>query len=95
MKLQRLVSPEEIDLTSYGNANRAESRRAFSRGPKTNGSWTREGVTVRKSKPMTKQMISFTDPQRAFLKREAKRLGISIAELVRRIIDRHIEATKQ
>lgn len=43
---------------------------------------------------MTKQMISFTDPQRAYLKREAKRLGISIAELVRRIIDRHIEATR-
>lgn len=41
---------------------------------------------------MTKQMISFTSPQRAFLKREAKRLGISIAELVRRIIDAHIEA---
>jgi hypothetical protein len=37
-------------------------------------------------------MISFTDPQRVFLKREANRLGISIAELVRRIIDRHIEA---
>jgi hypothetical protein len=44
------------------------------------------------SNAMTKQMISFTDPQRAFLKREAKRLGISIAELVRRIIDAHIEA---
>lgn len=43
---------------------------------------------------MTKQMISFTDPQRQFLKREAKRLGISIAELVRRIIDRHIESVK-
>ncbi len=43
---------------------------------------------------MTKQMISFTDPQRVFLKREAKRLGISIAELVRRIIDRHIETAK-
>lgn len=40
---------------------------------------------------MTKQMISFTDPQRSFLKREAERLGISIAELVRRIIDAHIE----
>ncbi len=39
---------------------------------------------------MTKQMISFTDPQREFLKREAKRLGISMAELVRRIIDNHI-----
>jgi hypothetical protein len=40
---------------------------------------------------MTKQMISFTDPQRDFLKEEAARLGIPIAELVRRIIDRHIE----
>lgn len=44
--------------------------------------------------PMTKQMISFTDPQRKFLIREAKRLGISIAELVRRIIDAHIETNK-
>jgi hypothetical protein len=43
---------------------------------------------------VTKQMISFTDPQRAFLKREAKRLGISVAELVRRIIDAHIEAKR-
>jgi hypothetical protein len=43
---------------------------------------------------MIKQMISFTDPQRHFLKREAKRLGISIAELVRRIIDAHIEAPR-
>lgn len=41
---------------------------------------------------VVKQMISFTDPQRKFLIREAKRLGISIAELVRRIIDRHIES---
>lgn len=36
-------------------------------------------------------MISFTAPQHAFLKREAKRLGISVAELVRRIIDTHID----
>jgi hypothetical protein len=43
---------------------------------------------------VTKQMISFTDPQRQYLIREAKRLGISIAELVRRIIDRHIETAK-
>lgn len=43
---------------------------------------------------MIKQMISFTDPQRVFLKREAKRLGISVAELVRRIIDAHIEAKR-
>jgi hypothetical protein len=44
--------------------------------------------------PMIKQMISFTDPQRVFIKREAKRLGISIAEFVRRIIDAHIETQK-
>lgn len=48
--------------------------------------WKRRGVV--------KQMISFTDPQRAFLIREAKRLGISIAELVRRIIDAHIESPR-
>jgi len=40
---------------------------------------------------MTKQMISFTVPQHKYLEREAKRLGISIAELVRRIVDAHIE----
>jgi hypothetical protein len=39
-------------------------------------------------------MISFTDPQRKFLIHEAKRLGISIAELVRRIIDAHIETKR-
>lgn len=45
-------------------------------------------------KPRARQMISFTLPQRHYLIREAKRLGISIAELVRRIIDRHIDAKK-
>lgn len=40
---------------------------------------------------MTKQMISFTERQKSFLKREAKRLDISMAELVRRIIDAHID----
>jgi hypothetical protein len=39
---------------------------------------------------MTKQMISFTDPQLKFLRKESKRLGISVAELVRRIIDAHV-----
>jgi hypothetical protein len=43
---------------------------------------------------MVKQLISFTVPQHQLLKREAKRLGISIAELVRRIVDRHIETLK-
>jgi hypothetical protein len=36
---------------------------------------------------MKKQMVSFTDPQLEFLKQEANCLGISVAELVRRIID--------
>lgn len=35
--------------------------------------------------------ISFTAPQLAFLKEEAERLGITVAELVRRIIDEHRE----
>ena len=38
---------------------------------------------------MTKQMISFTDPQIEFLRAEAKSLGISVAELVRRIVDQY------
>ncbi len=40
---------------------------------------------------MQKQMISFTDPQMAFLKAEAQRLGIPVAELVRRIVDQYRE----
>lgn len=36
---------------------------------------------------MPRQMIQFTEPQMAFLKKEAERLGIGLAELVRRIID--------
>lgn len=35
-----------------------------------------------------RMMITFTEPQHAFLATEAKRLGISIADAVRRIIDR-------
>jgi hypothetical protein len=36
-----------------------------------------------------KQTITFTAPQIAFLKAEAAKLGISVADLVRRIIDGH------
>lgn len=43
---------------------------------------------------MTRQMIQFTDPQHPYLRSEAKRLGLSIAELVRRIIDEHIAAAQ-
>lgn len=39
---------------------------------------------------MTKYPTTFTDPQFAFLKRTAKKLGISIAEYVRRIVDAHM-----
>ena len=40
---------------------------------------------------MHKQMISLTDPQIAYLRAEAKRLGITVSDLVRRIIDQHRE----
>jgi hypothetical protein len=33
--------------------------------------------------------ITFTEPQMAFLKVEAERLGISVADLIRRIVDRY------
>jgi hypothetical protein len=38
-----------------------------------------------------KQMVSFTEPQMDFLQQEAKRLGIPVAELVRRIVDEYRE----
>ncbi len=37
---------------------------------------------------MVKRLISFTEPQVAWLEAEAQRLGISVSELVRRIIDK-------
>jgi hypothetical protein len=40
---------------------------------------------------MNKRMISLTDPQVEFLQREAGRLGISVSDLIRRIIDAHRE----
>jgi hypothetical protein len=40
---------------------------------------------------LVKRMISFTDRQVAFLDREAKRVDISVAELVRRIVDGYID----
>ena len=35
--------------------------------------------------------VSFTKPQMAFLKAEAERLGITVADLIRRIVDRYRE----
>jgi hypothetical protein len=43
---------------------------------------------------MKKRMISFTPPQLEWLETEAQRLGISVPELVRRIIDSARGATK-
>jgi hypothetical protein len=43
---------------------------------------------------MIKRLISFTEPQIVWLEAEAKRLGISVPELVRRIIDAARGATK-
>lgn len=40
---------------------------------------------------LLRQMIQFTAPQLDYLKREAARLGISVAELVRRILDEQRE----
>ncbi len=42
---------------------------------------------------MIKRMISFTQPQMEWLTAEAKRLGISIPELIRRIVDQARKAT--
>ena len=38
---------------------------------------------------MHKQMIALTIPQASYLKGEAERLGISVSDLIRRIIDQH------
>jgi hypothetical protein len=38
-----------------------------------------------------RRSILLTDPQIAFLQAEAARLGITVADLIRRIIDKHRE----
>ena len=38
-----------------------------------------------------KQTITFTKPQADYLRTEAARLGLSVSDLVRRIIDQHRE----
>jgi hypothetical protein len=42
----------------------------------------------------TKQSVVFTDPQLQFLKKEAKRLGITVSDLVRRIVDKYRETER-
>jgi hypothetical protein len=39
----------------------------------------------------SRQSVTLTIPQLAFLKKEAKRLGISVSDLIRRIIDDYRE----
>jgi hypothetical protein len=44
---------------------------------------------------MKKVPISVTEPQESWLKQEKKRTGLSVAEIVRRILDNHIKGEKQ
>ncbi|TSC72747.1 MAG: hypothetical protein G01um101438_464 [Parcubacteria group bacterium Gr01-1014_38] len=44
--------------------------------------------------PMPKLVFSLTQQQVAFLQKEAKKLGITVAELVRRIVDQYRGATR-
>jgi len=45
--------------------------------------------------PMYKQVVSLTYPQFDYLSREAARLDVSVAEVVRRIIDAYREGREQ
>jgi hypothetical protein len=38
-----------------------------------------------------RQMVTLTKPQSEFLKLEAERLGVTVSEVIRRIIDQHRE----
>jgi len=40
---------------------------------------------------MHKQMVSLTEPQIEWLKAESARLGLSVSDLIRRIVDEHRE----
>lgn len=40
---------------------------------------------------MTRTQIFLTDTERKLLKNSAKKLGISMAELIRRILDEHLK----
>jgi hypothetical protein len=41
-----------------------------------------------------RQTVTFTRPQSDFLKLEAERLGITVSDLIRRIIDQHRESNR-
>lgn len=40
---------------------------------------------------MPRQSVTLTSPQWAWLEKEAKRLGVSVSEAIRRIVDAHRE----
>lgn len=40
----------------------------------------------------TRQTVTLKDPQAEFLKREAEKYGITISDLIRRIIDQYRES---
>jgi Ribbon-helix-helix protein, copG family len=42
-----------------------------------------------------RQSVTLTKPQLEFLKREAERLGISVSDMIRRIIDAYREGRDQ
>ena len=47
---------------------------------------------MRWGSPLFRQTVSFSERQMAFLMKESERLGISVAEVLRRIIDHHLDA---
>jgi hypothetical protein len=44
---------------------------------------------------MTKRLISFSEPQYEALKAKAKEFGISVSELVRRIVDTYLSGGQE
>ena len=54
-----------------------------------------EWCTVGPMKRLPRMTVSLTEPQLAFLKEEAERLGISVGDLIRRIVDQYRKAQKR
>jgi hypothetical protein len=44
---------------------------------------------------LTQKTVSFSEPQYAFLNEEANRLGITIADVLRRILDAYRESRQK
>lgn len=45
--------------------------------------------------PMKRQMIQLTDRQVVYLAKEARRLGITVSDLIRRILDERMECSER